>query len=175
MKNLKFCVLTVLVVLFAVSGAFAAPFTSEKGGFSIELPKSWDPMPKEQLDAMAAGGTYLVAMDQAALQTGKMLSLTVLKVPSPDAALTTQSITSFQADQMKAIPGVKDIKSELKNVGGTEWAALSYTLEANGMTTAFVQYSAVKDGTLTSLLFSFDKPSGYESLIESTVASYKAK
>ncbi|GHV39968.1 hypothetical protein FACS1894187_20500 [Synergistales bacterium] len=162
-------------MLFAVSGAFAAPFTSEKGGFSIEIPKGWDPMPKEQLDAMAAGGTYLVAMDQAALQTGKVLSLTVLKMPSPDAALTTQGVTSFQTGQLKAIPGVKDLKAELKNVGGAEWATLSYALEANGMTTAFVQYSAVKDGTLTSLLFSFDKPSGYESLIEGAVASYKAK
>ena len=175
MKNWRFCVLTVLFVTCAVGSAFAAPFTSDKGGFSIELPKGWDPMPKEQLEAMAANGTYLMATDQAAMMAGKALALTITKAPVPDASLTTQSLVSAMSGQATAVPGVKDVKSELKNVGGVDWAVLSYTVEASGMTSALAQYSSVKDGNLLTIIFTLDKPVGYESLIETTVSSYKAK
>jgi hypothetical protein len=163
------------MVALMAGNAFAATFTSDKGGFSIELPSGWEPMPKEQLEAMAAGGTYLMATDQAALQAGKALTLAVTKTPVPAASMTTQALAAGMSGQAAAIPGVKDVKSELKKVGGTEWAVLSYTVDVSGVSAASVTYSSVKDGNLVNLVFTLDKLTGNESLVEKTVSSYKAK
>ncbi|MDR1965092.1 MAG: hypothetical protein LBQ36_00155, partial [Synergistaceae bacterium] len=74
MKKASALATSLLIALLAASAAFAATFTSDKGGFSIDLPNGWQPLPDEQLAAGAASGVYLLAMDQAALQQGKSLS-----------------------------------------------------------------------------------------------------
>jgi hypothetical protein len=173
MINWRFCFLAVLLVTLAAGGAFAATFKSEKGGFSIELPKGWEPLPKEDLEPLANSNVYLVAIDRAALKAGRTLSLTITKADVP-ASYTVEKLASVPlSGQMAA--NAKNIKKELKKLGGAEWVINSYTKESGGVTQATVFYSTIASGKLVNLDFSLDKLEGNESLTENAVSSYKAE
>jgi hypothetical protein len=152
---------------------FAAPFTSEKGGFSIELPNGWEPLSKKELDPMSSSGVYLVAIDRAAVKTGATLMLTVNINPVP-ASMTTKMLASAPLSAQMAA-GAKDIKKEVKTLGGAEWVVNSYTKEVSGASQATVFYASIQGEKLVNLNFTLDKLEGSESLVENTVNSYKAK
>ncbi|MDR1483061.1 MAG: hypothetical protein LBI74_10595 [Synergistaceae bacterium] len=171
MKKSMICV-SVLVVLLAAGVAFAAPFSSEKGGFSINLPDGWDPMPKEQIETMEAGGTYLMAMDQKAVAAGKSYSVTGVKVAVP--AQSASDFASAQAEQMKAAPNIKgDVKSEVKNFGGLDWAKIAYTIDAGGMAIFTAQYTAFSGDFMYSFTFTGADMKVDEPVFDKSMGTFK--
>jgi hypothetical protein len=177
MKKSILCA-SMLVVLLATGTAFAAAFSSEKGGFSIDLPAGWDPMPKEQLDAMEASGAYLMATDQKAVAAGKSLSVTGLKVAVPEAAQSTSAkdLASAQADQIKALPNIKgDVKSEVKTFGGLEWAKLAYSMDAGGMTIFMAQYTSFSGDSMYTFTFTGADMNADEPVFDKSMGTFKLK
>jgi hypothetical protein len=177
MKKASVFAASLLIALLAAGAAFAVTFTSDEGGFSIDLPDGWQPLPDEQLAASAAGGVYLMAMDQAALQQGKSLSLNGAKSPVPaEARISAKDFAASQAEQMKAVPGLKgDVKTDVKSIGGLEWAKVAYTVESSGVTVAVAQYSAFDGESLYSFIYTVDDLSAREADIEKSMATFKKK
>jgi hypothetical protein len=134
-------------------------------------------LPDEQLAAGAASGVYLLAMDQAALQQGKSLSLNVTKNPVPaEARISAKEFAASQAEQMKVVPRLKgEIKTDVKSIGGLEWAKVAYTVETNGMTAAVAQYSAFDGDSLYSFVYTVDDLSAREADIEKSMSTFKKK
>jgi hypothetical protein len=178
MKKSVLCA-SMLVVLFAVGAAFAASFSSEKGGFSIDLPDGWEPMPKEQLEAMEASGTYLMAMDQKAIAAGKSLSVTGMKVTVPEAAKSTSINNDFaaaQAEQIKAVPNIKgDVKSEVKKFGGLDWSKLAYSMDAGGMTIFLGQYTTFSGDSMFTFTFTGVDAKADEPVFDKSMGTFKLK
>jgi hypothetical protein len=177
MKKSVLCA-SMLVILFAAGAALAASFSSEKGGFSIDLPDGWDPMPKEQLDAMEASGTYLMAMDQKAIAAGKSLTMTGMKVTVPETAKSAsiKDFTSTQAEQIKAVPNIKgDVKSEVTKFGGLEWSKLAYSMDAGGITIFMGQYTAFSGDSMFTFTFTGSDASADEPIFDKSMETFKLK
>ncbi|GHV55348.1 hypothetical protein FACS1894216_17430 [Synergistales bacterium] len=110
------------------------------------------------------------------MRAGKSVSLSILRMPPYDETLTTQNIAAAQVEAMQEIAGLKDVKTGIRNIGGMDWAVVSYATEFMGTHSSGVNYSFVKDGgVVTTLYFKFDNLSDYESVAEKTVESFKAK
>jgi hypothetical protein len=153
--------------------AFAAPFSSEKGGFSIDLPAGLEPMPKEQMEPMEASGTYLMATDQKAMMEGKNLSVTGVKAATPES-VSISDFAAAQVQQAQALPNVKgDVKSELKNFGGLEWAKTAYEMDAGGMTIFMAQYTAFSGDFMLSFTFTGTDMNSDESVFDSSMETFK--
>jgi hypothetical protein len=165
-----------MVALLFSNGAVAAPFVSEAGGFSIDLPDGWQPLPKEQVDAMASSGVYLMAVNPEAVQQGKNFSIVGNKMPVPAEAGTVEKISAEQAEMMKSFPGLKgEVKSEIKSIAGRNWSRLAYAAETNGVTMAVVQYATIIDGTGYNFMFMTDDLAPYEASFDKAMDSFKLK
>jgi hypothetical protein len=105
------------------------------------------------------------------------MSLNGTKNQIPAGTQTSaKEFAAAQAEQMKAVPGLKgEIKTDVKSIGGLEWAKVAYTVEANGMTIAVAQYSAFDGDSLYSFVYTVDDLSAREPDIEKSMGSFKKK
>jgi hypothetical protein len=178
LKSFGFFAASLLVVLFASNGAVAAPFVSEEGGFSINLPDGWQQLPKEQFDAVAVNGVYLMAINPEAIQKGKNFSIIGTRMPMPAGGgqKTLKEISSEQAEMMKSIPGLKgNVSSEVRSFAGIDWAKLTYATATNGVTVAVTQYTAIIKGSGYTFAFMTDDLLPYASAFDKAMNSFTVK
>jgi hypothetical protein len=167
-QSMKLFLLSLLVVFFVVDCAFAVTFTSEDGGFSIDLPEGWQPLSPEQMKTMGSR-TSLFARDPEAAQQGKTLSVTGLKASVSDK-VTVVSVV----DQIRAQSGVKgDVKSEVKSFGGFDWTKLTYAMEVRGETLGIAQYIAISDNFLYTFSFTANDLGVYDAIFDRVMESFR--